>query len=72
MAARSLDRARELGVRRALGAGAVSIARLLIAEAVTLISIGSALGLLVAPWCLHIGLGLMPANTSLLKRPAID
>jgi len=72
MATRALDRARELGVRRALGAGSASIARLLIAEAVTLIGVGSALGLLAAPWLLHVGLLLLPVNIPLLKMPAID
>jgi predicted permease len=41
-------------------------------EAVTLINIGSALGLLAAPSLLHVGLRLLPVNIPLLKMPAID
>jgi putative ABC transport system permease protein len=72
LAARCLDRARELGLRRALGAGGAGIARLVVFEALVLIAAGCAIGLALAPSLLQIGLSLLPSGLRLLKTPAID
>jgi predicted permease len=72
MAARSLDRGRELGLRRALGASAVSIGGLIFAETAILIGIGAAAGLALAPPILRLALALLPDEIALLKPPLID
>jgi predicted permease len=72
LAARCLDRTRELSLRRALGAGADGIVQLVVFEALVLIAAGCALGFAVAPSLLHVGLALLPSRLSLLKVPAID
>jgi predicted permease len=72
LAARGLDRRRELGMRRALGAGASDIVRLVTAEAAWLVGAGTAVGLaLVSPF-LAVVLRLLPRDVPLLKTPAID
>jgi len=72
MAARTLDRARELGVRRALGASNVSVARLIFVESLTLIGAGSIVGLAIAWPLLRFTLSLLPEMIALLKPVAID
>jgi predicted permease len=75
MAARGLDRARELGLRRALGATGFRLARLVFLEALVPIVVAAALGLALAVPSLHLGLRLLPDNLLLLKpqvEPAID
>lgn len=75
MAARGHDRAHELGLRRALGATSVSLARLVFLEALVPIGVGAALGLALAVPLLHIGVGLLPDDLVLLKpnvETAID
>ena len=72
MAARSLDRQRELELRRALGARVEHIAALVLAEATLLAGAGSVLGVVLSVPCLRIAIGLLPADLALLKAPAID
>ena len=75
MAARGLDRARELGLRRALGATGLRIARLVFLEALVPIAVGAAIGLTLAVPLLQVGLRLLPEDLVLLKpqmAPAID
>ena len=72
MAARTLDRARELGVRRALGASSASVARLLFVESLVLIGAGSVIGLAFAWPLLRLALSLLPQEVVLLKPAAID
>jgi len=72
MAARTLDRRREIGVRRALGASSVLVARLVFVEALILIAAGSLFGLLAAWPLLRLALSLLPEETVLLKPAAID
>ena len=72
MAARTLDRARELGVRRALGASSASVASLVFGEALALISAGSIVGLAVTWPLLGLALSLLPEQVVLLKPPMID
>lgn len=66
MAARGLDRARELGLRRALGASGVRLARLVFVEALVPIVVAAALGLALAVPLLHIGARLLPDDLVLL------
>lgn len=72
LAARCLDRSRELALRRALGAGAAGIARLVAVEAFLLIGAGCLVGLCFAPSLLSFGLSMLPDGLSLLKAPDID
>lgn len=72
MAARSLDRRHEIGLRRALGAGAGHIATLVLAEAGVLAATGTLLGLALTIPALRIAHGLLPIELALLKVPTID
>jgi putative ABC transport system permease protein len=75
MAARGLDRARELGLRRALGATGLRMARLVLLEALVPIAGGAAIGLTLAVPLLQVGLRLLPEDLVLLKPqvvPTID
>ena len=75
MAARGLDRVRELSLRRALGATGPRIAWLVFSEALVLIAVGAAIGLSLAVPLLQVGLRLLPEDLVLLKaqsEPAID
>jgi len=72
MAARAIDRQAEFDVRRALGAGGLAIARLVIGEALTLITIGASLGLALAPMLLDVVRSLLPEDLVLLRTPAVD
>lgn len=75
MAARGLDRARELGLRRALGATGFRLARLVFLEALVPIAVGAAIGLSLAVLLLQVGVRLLPDDLVLLKaqmEPAID
>ena len=72
MAARSLDRGRELNVRRALGASATSIGGLVFGETMTLVGLGAAVGLVLAFPFLRLALALLPDEIVLLKPPQID
>jgi predicted permease len=72
MAARSVDRRRELAVRRALGATPFDIGRLLLVEAWLLVGAGAAIGLLIAAPLLRITAALLPGELALFRTPAID
>lgn len=75
MAARGLDRARELGLRRALGATGFRLARLVSLEALVPIAVAAAIGLLLAVPLLRLGVRLLPEDLVLLKshaEPVID
>jgi hypothetical protein len=72
MAARSVDRRRELAVRRSLGATGVDIARLLLIEAFVLVAAGVALGLAAAAPLLRFATGLLPDNLELFREASID
>ena len=67
MTARGLDRARELTLRRALGASGASIARLVFVEAVLPIGIGALAGLALAVPLLRLGARLLPEELVLLR-----
>ena len=72
MAARSLDRQREIDLRRALGARVEHIAALVLTEAAVLAATGALLGILLAVPSLRIVIGLLPTEVALLKAPQID
>jgi putative ABC transport system permease protein len=72
MAARSVDRVRELAVRRALGATSVDIGRLLFMEAALLVGSGTILGLMIAAPLLRFTAGLLPEDLALFRSAAID
>jgi predicted permease len=71
MAARGLDRARELGLRRALGATGSRIARLVFLEALLPIGGGAAIGLTLAVPLLQVGLRLLPEDLVLLTPQVV-
>ena len=64
---RSLGRAREIAIRRAIGASAGAIVRQLIVESTLLAFVGGALGLGIASWVLHI-----LSRLSLESLPRLD
>jgi predicted permease len=72
MAARSLDRQREIDLRRALGARAGDIAALVLAEAGVLAAAGTLLGLALALPALRLSMSLLPVDLTLLKVPEVD
>jgi predicted permease len=72
MAARSIDRGRELAVRRALGATPWDLGRLLLAEATLLVGAGAVLGLVLGAPFLEGIVPLLPDNVVLFRAAAID
>jgi putative ABC transport system permease protein len=72
MAARAIDRVQELSMRRALGATAIDIARLLFSESIALVGAGGAIGLALASPLLRFVLHLLPEDLVLLRPAAID
>lgn len=72
MTARGLDRARDIGLRRAIGARARDIVSLLVVEHGVLFAAGAVLGLALAVPLLQVVLSMLPADLYLLKAPAID
>lgn len=72
MAARWLDRDRELALRRVLGAAGREVARLVFLEAFVLTAAGSMLGLAIAAPLLRFGAELLPEELVLVKPAAID
>jgi putative ABC transport system permease protein len=72
VAARGVDRLRELTLRRALGAGAHDIARLVLAECLALIALGCAIGVALSEPLVRVVLRLLPPNIGLLRDPGLD
>ena len=72
MAARSLDRARELAVRRALGATPRDIGRLLLGEVALLVGAGATIGIALAVPILRVVDPLLPDNVFLFRAAAVD
>jgi predicted permease len=70
--ARATSRAREMGVRIALGAGRLRIIRQLLAESVLLGLVGAAAGALLAYWGVHALGSLAPASLTKLHAIAVD
>ncbi len=72
MLARSAGRYRELGIRRALGAGRVRLARLLLIESFIIACAGGLAGLLLAVWTRDLILAFAPAGLPRLTEVAFD
>jgi putative ABC transport system permease protein len=70
--ARGAARQRELGIRRALGAGRARLARLLLAECALLACAGGVTGVVVAFWAKDLILRLAPANVPRLTEVGVD
>jgi predicted permease len=71
-AARVVDRARDIALRRAVGARSTDIAREHLIGQAVLFSTGTALGLALAVPMLKTSLVLLPDDLHLLKTPAVD
>ena len=72
VAARNVERQRDLAVRRALGAGTWTLVRGLFVEILMLTGIATAVALLVAKPTLLWTLDMLPESVPLLKSPAVD
>jgi len=70
--ARGDGRQRELGIRRALGAGRGRLARLLLVESLLVACFGGLAGLLLAVWTKDLILALAPANMPRLGDVGVD
>jgi putative ABC transport system permease protein len=71
-AARTQDRARELSMRRALGASRAAIARVVLVECGLLVFAGTALGLALARPLLVLAVRLLPDGLTLFKPAEVD
>jgi predicted permease len=70
--ARALDRAREIDIRMALGAGRIRVTRLLLSEATVLAIAGGLVGVLIAYGSIAVFLRNAPASIPRLDAIAVD
>ena len=70
--ARGLARGRELGIRTALGASRLRLARLLLSEAVMLAVLGGLAGALLAAWGIELLVAANPEPPALWARPELN
>ncbi len=72
MAARSVDRARELAVRRSLGATLFDVGQLLLTEAGLLMAASATIGVVIASLLLRVTAELLPRDVALFRTASID
>jgi putative ABC transport system permease protein len=70
--ARGAGRQRELGIRRALGAGRLRLARLLLVESILVACLGGVTGLLLAGWTKDLILALAPTSLPRVTEVSLD
>jgi putative ABC transport system permease protein len=70
--ARAADRAREITIRTALGAGRAQIVRQLLTESALLAAFGGGAGLVLASWGVHGLVAIAPATAPRLQEVRID
>jgi putative ABC transport system permease protein len=70
--ARSLNRRREVAVRRALGSSNAALLRDVLTEVAILVAAGTALALLATPFLVRTVVGLLPTAMQLIKAPQVD
>jgi putative ABC transport system permease protein len=70
--ARSLQRAREVAIRTALGASRARLAQQFLLEGVTLAACGGAAGLVLAGWLAHLLPGLLPVRSPVFASARLD
>jgi putative ABC transport system permease protein len=69
---RSVSRSREVAIRAALGAARTRLVRLALTESLLLSLAGAALGVLIASWCTHAVVGILPSYLDLGDALPID
>jgi predicted permease len=69
---RSTARAREIAIRVAIGAGRARLVRQLLTETIVIATIGGALGLLLAGWCLRTLILIGPRDIPRLTEATLD
>ena len=70
--ARGAARSAEMAVRLSIGANRGILIRQLLGESLILAVLGAAAGILVARWTLQVIVSMLPAETALMIKPAID
>jgi predicted permease len=70
--ARGAGRQRELGIRRALGAGRLRLARLLLVESFLVAVAGGAVGMLLSVWTKDLILSLAPSTLPRMTEVTVD
>ncbi|PWT81531.1 MAG: permease, partial [Acidobacteria bacterium] len=69
---RTAAREREIGIRRAMGAGQWRLIRQMLTESILLGTLGGALGLVLASWGVQVLLGLTPKDVPRLESVSVD
>ncbi|HET9372743.1 MAG TPA: FtsX-like permease family protein [Vicinamibacterales bacterium] len=72
MIARGFNRRRDLSVRRAMGARATDLVRLVVIESTVLVSAGAVLGLAATPQLIALATQLLPVDLQFFSLPALE